>query len=239
MGTMIVTIDGPAGAGKSTVARRLATRLGFAFLDTGAMYRAVTLAALRRGVELQDPSAVAELARTVTIELDAGRVWLDGDEVTEAIRNPEITDLIRYVSQPPEVRRELVRRQREWVGSRDVVTEGRDQGTVAFPQARCKIFLTASPEVRAHRRWCELVAKGKDISEAQVLQMQIERDHNDSQRSEGPLRKADDAIEVLTDGLELDEVVERLAAIVHERVPGAEDAPMDRNSSPFDSHRTP
>ena len=207
MGTMIVTIDGPAGAGKSTVARRLASRLGFAFLDTGAMYRAVTLAALRQGVELQDPNAVAELARTATIELDAGRVWLYGDDVTEAIRNPEITNLIRYVSQPPEVRRELVRRQREWVGSRDVVTGGRDQGTVAFPQARCKIFLTASVDERAQRRLKQLAERGVAATINDLRADLAARDERDTTRTSAPLKPAQGAMRLDNSRLTVDDSV--------------------------------
>ena len=214
---MIVTIDGPAGAGKSLVARRLAERLGFRFLDTGAMYRAAALAALRRGVDWNDPAAVAVAANAAQIDVTADRVLLDGDDVTAAIRTVEMTRLTRHTANNPQVREHLVALQRKVVADGDFVTEGRDQGTVAFPDARCKIFLTATPEERARRRYADLVARGETVTLEEVLAQQNARDHSDASRAVGPLVAAPDAVEVVTDGLTPAQVVEKLAGLVQAR----------------------
>ena len=154
---MIITIDGPAGAGKSTVARALARRLGFRFLDTGAMYRAVALAGMRRGLDWDVPDDLARLARKLDLKVVGERIFLlDGEDVTEAVRTSEVTAVTRYAADNPEVRAHLVELQRALAGNDNIVTEGRDQGTVAFPDAECKVFLTASPEERARRRWRDL-----------------------------------------------------------------------------------
>lgn len=215
---MIVTIDGPAGAGKSTAARALATRLGFRFLDTGAMYRAVALAAVRRGMSWDDPAALVRLANDVKIAAQHDRILLDGEDVSQAIRTAEITAVTRYAANNPGVREHLVALQRATAGSDDVVTEGRDQGTVVFPDAACKIYLTASPEERARRRQLEMVRRGDAPRLEEVLARQNERDAGDAARDVGPLRAADDAIEVHTDGLTLEQVVERLETIVRARM---------------------
>ena len=214
---MIVTIDGPAGAGKSTVAKSLAERLGFRFLDTGAMYRAVTLATLRRGLAGKDAEGWAALARRVEIGFEGPRVLLDGEDVTAAIRTSQVTSHIRYAADNPQVREHLVKHQQKIGQTGDIVTEGRDQGTVAFPHAECKIFLTASPEERARRRVEDLRQRGETPSLAEVLAQQVARDQRDSSRAVGPLLKAPDAVEVVTDGLSIDEVVGRLVDIVRER----------------------
>jgi CMP/dCMP kinase len=214
---MIVTIDGPAGAGKSSAARELARRLGFRFLDTGAMYRAVTLAARDRGVDLADAAALARMVRDIRVELDESRVLLDGNDVTSAIRKFGITTAIHYAADNPDVRSQLVIWQREAAAGRDVVTEGRDQGTVVFPQAECKIFLTAGEEERAKRRHADLQARGENIPFEEVIANQRLRDQRDSSRPVGALVKAEDAVEVKTDGMTPDEVVGRLEEIVRSK----------------------
>ncbi|MBN2295812.1 MAG: (d)CMP kinase [Pirellulales bacterium] len=211
---MIITIDGPAGAGKSTVARGLARKLGFQFLDTGAMYRAVALAGLRGNIDWGRPDDLARLATTLNIELAGDRIFIDGEDVSEAIRTQETTAVTRYSAANPDIRAYLVERQREMAAKADFVTEGRDQGTVAFPDAAFKFFVTASPEERARRRLLDLQRQGESASLKKVLEDQNRRDRQDSSRDVGPLLKADDAIEILTDGLTIDEVVERMASIV-------------------------
>jgi cytidylate kinase len=211
---MIVTLDGPAGAGKSTVARALAARLGFRFLDTGAMYRAVALAGAQSGVDWNDPAALVELARTVKIELRDDRVFLDGEDVTREIRTSDVTAITHYAANNPGVRAILVEQQRGIAGDDDLVTEGRDQGTVVFPQAECKIYLTASPHERALRRHRELAARGEDVPFEQLLAQQNQRDQSDASRPVGPLARPADAVEVCTDGLSQEQVIDRLEAIV-------------------------
>lgn len=215
--TMIVTIDGPAGAGKSTIARALAGRLGFRFLDTGAMYRAVALAALERGHDWTQNEQLVALARQLKLEVTADRVAIDGRDVTQAIRTLEVTNHTHYAANNPGVRELLVELQRRAAGTDDIVTEGRDQGTVVFPHAQCKIYLTASPEERARRRALELSQRGQPAAVADVLRKQNERDRSDANRAVGPMVPADDAIEVVTDGLSPDEVLDRLEALVRER----------------------
>jgi CMP/dCMP kinase len=211
---MIVTIDGPAGAGKSSAARRLAKRLGFRFLDTGAMYRAVALAGQRRRVVWGDADELAQVAAELTLELTDDRVLMDGEDVTQAIRTLEITTLTQFAADNEAVRRRLIELQRAFAEGRDVVTEGRDQATVVFPNAECKIFLTAGEEERARRRFQDLLARGEEVDLAEVLKKQRLRDQRDVQRVFGGLAKASDSIEVLTDGLSPDEVVNRLEQIV-------------------------
>ena len=218
---MIVAIDGPAGAGKSTIARQLAERLGFAFLDTGAMYRAVALAALRRRLGDDDSEAIARLAESLTIDFDGRRTLLDGEDVSTAIRTSEVSTAVYLAADNIAVRRRLVDLQRQIAAGRDLVTEGRDQGTVAFPHAECKIFLTASSQERVRRRYEELVARGERITFEEVLAQQLDRDQRDATRPVGALVKAPDAIEVLTDGLMPEQVVDRLERIVQERVQGS------------------
>lgn len=213
-GKMIVTIDGPAGAGKSSAARALAARLGFRFLDTGAMYRAVTYAALQRNVDLADADALAELVGRLDIRLTTDQVLLDGEDVATAIRTFEITAHVHFAADNARVRAVLVELQRAAAAGSDVVTEGRDQGTVVFPDAACKIFLTASAEERARRRLSELATRGENATFEDVLIKQNQRDLRDAVRECGPLVQADDAIEVSTDGMTAEDVVDRLTELV-------------------------
>jgi CMP/dCMP kinase len=206
----VVTIDGPAGAGKSTVSKRLADRLGWRLLDTGAMYRAVTLAALRGGVDLEDDRALSDLTAQLSVQLPAGRVLLDGEDVTASVRGVEVTNATHYVAGSPSVRRQLVAWQRAYATEDDVIAEGRDQGTIVFPDAFRKFFLTASLEERARRRHAEFVARGEPITLEAVLRGLQERDARDASRSIAPMRPADDALVIDTTGLCLDQVVARI-----------------------------
>jgi CMP/dCMP kinase len=216
---MIITIDGPAGAGKSSVARALARRLGFAYLDTGAMYRAVALAGKRKGLDWDQPDDLAELARRIDLNLEDDRIYLDGEDVSEEIRTSAVTAVTRYAADNTLVRSHLVGLQRAAAMGKNIVTEGRDQGTLAFPNAECKIFLTASPLERAQRRLSDLTAKGEPVTIEQVLAAQARRDEEDSSRAVGPLMPAADAIEVSTDGLTLDQVIDKLENIVRKSSP--------------------
>ncbi len=215
---MIVTIDGPAGSGKSTAARRLAERLGFDFLDTGAMYRAVALEVLSRGIDIADVARVVEVAHTVDIEALGPVVRAGGRDVTAAIRTPEVTSAASKVAAIPEVRTELVRLQRQAAERRNVVSEGRDQGTVVFPLAECKFYLTADPNERARRRQLELAEQGETIAAEDLLRQILERDNRDQTRDTAPLRPADDAIRIDTSHLSPDEMVVRLETLVRERM---------------------
>ncbi len=214
---VVVTIDGPAGAGKSTVAKRLADALGFEFLDTGAMYRCITLQCLLQQTDLADDVAVLAVAEHSTIDMQGDTIFLNGNNVSKEIRDPEVTREIKWIADNLEVRRILVARQQEWAKLRRVVTEGRDQGTVAFPDAVCKLFLTASPLERARRRLRQLELQGKPLELQQILAEQERRDQQDQDRPHGGLCKASDAIEVMTDGLMESEVVDQLYRIVREQ----------------------
>ena len=216
----VVAIDGPVGSGKSTVARRVAERLGFLFLDTGAMYRAVGLLATEAGVALDDEAAVVPIAAAARLRFDEdGRLFAGDRDVSSLIRSLDMGAAASVVSALPGVRRLLVERQRELGAGADIVMEGRDIGTNVFPGAEVKVFLTARPEVRAARRTSELQAKGEDVDVDQVLAALVERDRRDSEREVAPLRQADDAVAVDTSGLSLDEVVDAVVAVVGERVP--------------------
>jgi cytidylate kinase len=207
---MIVTIDGPAAAGKSTAARALAERLGFEFLDTGAMYRAVTLAALRRKVPLDDDEKLGAVARSVAIKLQGSTVYLDGEDVSGAIRDVEITKASRQVADSPAVRECMVQLQRQAALNRNMVTEGRDQGTVVFPDAECKVFLTARPEIRAVRRQQDYASRGVSVSIDRVLADQAERDRRDASRAIAPMVPAPDAIILDNSESSLDSVVNQI-----------------------------
>jgi len=228
---MIITIDGPAGAGKSTVARALARRLGFRFLDTGAMYRAVALAGLRAGVDWNRPKQLAELADRLDIEVAGERIFLNAEDVSEAIRSWEVTALARHAADNLQVRRQLVLLQRAAAGCDNVVTEGRDQGTVVFPDAECKIFLTARAEQRAKRRLQDLQSQGEAATLDGVLAAQQKRDREDYSRPVGTLLRADDAVEVCTDDMTVDEVVDRLVSLAKDSRLGLH-GKNDINSAP-------
>lgn len=207
---VIVAIDGPAGAGKSTVGRAVAARLGLQYLDTGAMYRAVTFAALRRGIDPADETDVAALASGLEMTLDGSVVVVDGVDATVEIRGREVTAAVSAVAANSRVRAELVRRQRSWVAEHGGgVVEGRDIGSVVFPDATLKLYVTASPRVRAERRVAEIGGNVDDV-EASI----IERDRKDSTRADSPLMESSDAIVVDTTGSTVDEVVDHVLGLM-------------------------
>lgn len=212
----VIALDGPAGAGKSTVARMLAQRLGWLHLDTGATYRAMAAAALSRGISPDDSIALAKLAGDVAIEVrvEGGQqsIFADGQDVTARIRTPEVSRASSPVSAVPAVRERLVGLQRQIAAGQNTVAEGRDMGTVVFPDAKVKVYLTASPEERARRRVHDFAAAGSAVSFEDVLAEIRERDTRDSSRANSPLRPADDAYIVETDGLTPEEVVDRIIA---------------------------
>ena len=188
---MIIAIDGPAGAGKSSVSRLLAQRLGFRFLDTGAMYRSVAYEAMRRGMDFHDEPAIAKMAREIKIELLETQTLIDGHDVTSEIRSPQVAANVHYPADNQEVRAILVNLQRQFADDHDTVTEGRDQGTVAFPHAEVKIYLTATPEERAHRRHLEMKARGERLTFEEILRMQNVRDSARCQSRSGAVGESD------------------------------------------------
>jgi cytidylate kinase len=209
---MVIAIDGPAGAGKSSVARALAAALDFTYLDSGAMYRCVALAALRRGEDPDDGEAMTVLAGSLAIALDGERVGLDGEDVSAAIREPRVTEAASRVSVHAGVREAMVARQRELIAAGRYVAEGRDIGTVVSPDSPLKVFLTAAPEERARRRAAQ---SGEDV--AAVLAAQRRRDARDEGREHSALRAAKDAVELDTTAHSMDEVVARIADLARER----------------------
>ena len=210
----VIAIDGPAGSGKSTVSKRIARKLDLLYIDTGAMYRALTLKAMRQGLDLEDSSALVKLVRSARIDLkeDGGRlgVFLDGEDVSELIRTPELTKNVKYIARVPEVRGEMVRLQRA-IGERaGAVLEGRDIGTVVFPDADYKFYLDADVEERARRRHKELVDSNQKVDLEEIKKDVVARDESDMKREVGALKKAEDAILIDTTNLSIDEVVEKL-----------------------------
>jgi CMP/dCMP kinase len=216
----VVTIDGPAGAGKSTVARRLADRLGWRFLDTGAMYRAVTLAAVRGEVDLTNESALAGLVESLSVRLIGGRVMLGDEDITQLIRGVEVTQASKFVADSPSVRQRLMSWQRAIAAESNIVTEGRDQGTLVFPNAFRKFYLTASDLVRARRRVAEYEARGEAASFESVLSAQRDRDARDAARVIAPLKPAPDAVVIDTTHLSIEAVVDRMVLEIEERLTG-------------------
>jgi CMP/dCMP kinase len=209
---MVIAIDGPAGAGKSSVARGVAAELGFTYLDSGAMYRCVALAGLRQGADLDDPDAIGELAAGLRIALAGDRVELEGDDVSDAIREPAVSEASSRVSVHPRVREAMVAGQQRMIAAGDYVAEGRDIGTVVSPDSPLKIFLTASEEERARRRAAQTGERQAAVLEAQRL-----RDRRDETREHSALRPARDAVEIDTTGLSEEEVVARVVALARER----------------------
>ena len=215
---MIVTIDGPAGSGKSTAARGLAQRLEFHFLDTGAMYRAVAWACLERNVDYLDALAAAKVACEIIISFDGEQVFVDDAEVTEAIRGSKVTQSASVYAMIPEVRRELVQQQRRVAHGLNIVSEGRDQGTIAFPDAECKFYLTADPAERANRRRLEQLDKGVDIPIEELLEQIKDRDERDENRAISPLVAAEDALQIDTSKLDAAGVLDLLEQTVREHM---------------------
>ena len=219
----MVAIDGPAGAGKSTIAKRVAARLGFTYIDSGAMYRAVALWALRQKVDPGDMHRMEQLAIAAEIELSPGRIRLNGEDVTDAIRTPEVSGGASKVAVIPGVRRALVAKQRVMGERSSVVMEGRDIGTVVFPGADVKIYLDADPRERVRRRLGDVRASGEDIPESALAAQMKERDQRDSTRADGPLAQAPDAVYLDSTSLTAEEVEEAILKIVRSRVTNGKD----------------
>lgn len=220
-----IAIDGPCGAGKSTIAKAVAGHTGALYLDTGAMYRAVGLAALRSGIDLNDDNAVADLSDHLNVDVRYAQgeqhIYLDGDDVSSSIRTSEVSSAASRVSAVPRVRARMVDMQRAIGRGRSIVMDGRDIGTKVLPDATLKIFLVADPAVRAMRRYRELAAKGLPDTYQQVYDALIRRDHDDSTRAASPLTKASDAIELDTTNLTLEETVAAALDLLRKRLEGA------------------
>jgi cytidylate kinase len=218
----VIAIDGPAGAGKTTTAREVARRLGFTHLDTGAMYRAAALEVLRRKGNLDDPESIARIVEecdlSVRFTREGQRVYLGGDDVTDQVRSPEVTKAVSPVCEVPEVRRRMVELQRKIAAGKNIVAEGRDIGTVVFPDADLKVFLTASLEERVRRRLQDYAEAGRSISEEEIAADLQRRDHRDVHRSDSPLKKADDAVEINTTGMSFPEQVEAVIELYRRKV---------------------
>jgi len=220
MSKLVIAIDGPAGSGKSTTARTVAARLGLTFLDTGAMYRAVTLKAIRQGVDLNDGDLLADLTRKLKIGFDNStgqqRVFLDGEDVTDAIRTPEVTKGTSPVSAQPRVREILVERQQDFGKAGGIVVEGRDTTSVVFPDADLKIYLIADVTARAQRRLQDLQRLGVESSLSEQIELLAKRDQADSSRRASPLTKVEGAIEVDTTNLTIDQQVQKIVDLAHQ-----------------------
>nr|WP_042338236.1 (d)CMP kinase [Desulfosporosinus youngiae] len=217
-----IAIDGPAGAGKSTVAKIVAKQLQLFYLDTGAMYRAIAYKVLKSGVSMEEEARVSQIAKHTEVVLDHSEertVWCDGEDVTQQIRSPEVSRAVSVVAAYPEVRERLVELQRREAERGGVVMDGRDIGTHVLPKADLKIFLTATPEERAKRRWKELKMAGKDVSFEEVAQDMVQRDREDTEREISPLKPAGDAIILDTTGLSVDELVAKILMLAQEVVP--------------------
>lgn len=219
---MIIAIDGPAGSGKSTISKKIARALQFTYLDTGAMYRAVTFGAYKAGIDFEDEAALTDFVTCAKVDLAAPvngdqKVFLDGQDVTVEIRDPDVTRMVKYVAKIPAVRAHLVSLQKAFGDSKDVVTEGRDTTTVVFPNAYLKIYLDGNQEERARRRFIELQEKGMSVTFEEILKDQQERDRSDFERAVGPLKKADDAVVVDTTHMTIDEVAQTIVRTFRQR----------------------
>lgn len=221
--SVAIAIDGPAGAGKSTIAKRVAEELNFMYVDTGALYRAVALCAIQKNIEPDDSQRVSEMLSEIKVQLAFNYrfekvVLLDGRDVSSQIRTPEVSMAASKISALPQVRAYLLDLQRDIAKENNVIMDGRDIGTVVLPDARVKIFLTASPQVRAERRYKELAEKGADVSFDEVLRDVNERDYNDSHRQTAPLKPAEDSVFVDTTDLDFEQSVEKIISVIKERI---------------------
>lgn len=215
---LIIAIDGPAGSGKSTVSKKLAEKLGVPYIDTGAMYRAITLKAMRRKVDFEDEEALVKLAQSTNVDLQEEgklKVLLDGEDVASLIRTPKLTQNVKYIARVPGVRQEMVRLQRSIGNRRGAVLEGRDIGTVVFPNADYKFYLDADVDVRAERRYKELIALGQKVGLEDIRKDVVERDESDMKRAVGALKKAKGAFIIDTTDLSVTQVVDKILGYVH------------------------
>ena len=218
MSNFIVAVDGPAGSGKSTISKLVAEKYKLTYLDTGAMYRMVAFYSLEKGVDLDSPSEVELMLENIKIDIEGDKFILNGIDVSQEIRTPRVTSVVSKTASIKAVREKLVELQREIGNGKRVILDGRDIGTVVFPDAHLKVFLVASPEERAKRRLKEYEEKGIESDYESVLGSIKERDHIDSTREESPLKKADDAIEVDTSFLSIEEVSNKISALIRERI---------------------
>ncbi len=221
--SVVIALDGPAGAGKSSIAKRAAKALDFIYVDTGALYRTIGLAATRKGVEPKPSAEVEKLLSEITVDLnfnDKGEqiVLLDGEDVSEFIRTPEASMMASKISAVPSVRAYLLDLQRNMAKAHNVIMDGRDIGTVVLPDAKVKIFLTASPEARSQRRYKELCEKGMDVKYEDILKDVITRDYNDSHRETAPLKPAEDCVMVDTTELDFEQSVEKIISVIKENI---------------------
>ena len=210
---MIIAIDGPAGSGKSTISKEISEELGITYLDTGAMYRLFTLKVLKEGISFNESEKIRELLENLNINIENDRFYLDGEDVTEKIRTYQVSDNVSKIAALKEVREKMVLLQREFSKSKDVILDGRDIGTVVFPDADIKIFLVADPMERAKRRYRELKEKGEDVSLDEIFKNIMERDKIDSNRDTAPLRKAADAVEIDTTKMNIKDVKKEILTV--------------------------
>ncbi|QNM14459.1 MULTISPECIES: (d)CMP kinase [Fusobacterium] len=218
MDSFIVTIDGPAGSGKSTIAKMIAKKYNFTYLDTGAMYRMIALYVIRHNIDLENKKEIEEMLKNVKLDIQGNTFYLNGEDVSEAIRTPEVSKIVSPVAAIKEVRVKLVDMQREISFGKRIILDGRDMGTTVFPKADVKIFLIASPEIRAKRRLKEYDEKGIAATYEEVLESIKERDYIDSTRKESPLVKAQDAHEIDSSKLNIDDVLKEISAYIDKKI---------------------